>query len=138
MGGAGEHLRAAVRLDPSLVTARGALGDLLCREGRHREGAAELAAAIALDTGNWALHLRFGTALATLGPERLGEAMDCFPRVITLSPGTPTPHLHLALASWRRGDGPPPIAPPDPPPRPHPTPPSPPHPLTPPLPRHRP
>jgi protein O-GlcNAc transferase len=110
MAGAGEHLRAAVRLDPSLATARGALGDLLCREGRHREGVAELAAAVALDAGNWALHLRLGTALAALGPERLDEAMDCFRRVIALSPGNATAHLQLGLAFWRRGDGPPAIA----------------------------
>jgi protein O-GlcNAc transferase len=110
LGAAGEHLRAAIRLDPSLVTARGALGDLLCREGRHREGVAELTAAVALDGSNWALHLRLGTALAALGPERLGEAMDCFRRVIALSPGNATAHLQLGLAFWRRGDVPPAIA----------------------------
>ncbi|HXW23412.1 MAG TPA: tetratricopeptide repeat protein, partial [Xanthobacteraceae bacterium] len=109
-GGAGEHLRAAVRLDPTLVAARGALGDLLCREGRHREGAAELAAALALDAGNWALHLRLGTALAALGPDRTGEAMDCFRRAIALSPGNAAAHLQLGLAFWRRGDAAPAIA----------------------------
>jgi protein O-GlcNAc transferase len=110
MAGAGEHLRAAVRLDPSLVTARGALGDLLCREGRHGEGAAELTAAVRLDAGNWALSLRLGTALATLGPERLAEAMDCFRRVIALAPGNAMAHLQLGLAFWRRGDAAPAIA----------------------------
>jgi protein O-GlcNAc transferase len=110
MGAAGGHLRAAVRLDPSLVTARGALGDLLCREGRYAEGVAELKAAVALDAGSWALHLRLGTALAALGAERLGEAMDCFRRVIALSPDNATAHLQLGLAFWRRGDGAPAIA----------------------------
>src|SRR5260370_790487 len=43
-------------------------------------------------------------------PGRPGEAMDCFRRVITLSPDNATAHLQLALAFWRRGDGPPAIA----------------------------
>jgi protein O-GlcNAc transferase len=108
--GAGEHLRTAVKLDPSLVSARGALGDLLCREGQHREGAAELEAALALDPGNWPLALRLGTALAALGPERHAQAMDCFRRVIALSPDNAVAHLQLGLAFWRRGDAPPAIA----------------------------
>ena len=110
MKSAGDHLRAAVKLDPSLVTARGALGDLLCREGRFAEGTAELTAALALDPGNWPLALRLGTALASLGGERQGEAMDCFRRVIALSPGNAVAHLQLGLAFWRRGDAAPAIA----------------------------
>jgi protein O-GlcNAc transferase len=110
MKGAGEHLRAAVKLDSSLVTARGALGDLLCREGRFAQGTAELTAALALDPGNWPLALRLGTALASLGPERQGEAMDCFRRVIALSPGSAVAHLQLGLGFWRRGDAAPAIA----------------------------
>jgi protein O-GlcNAc transferase len=110
MTGAGEHLRAAVKLDPSLVTARGALGDLLCREGRFAEGTAELKAALALDPGSWPLALRLGTALAAVGAERQGEAMDCFRRVIALSPGNAVAHLQLGLAFWRRGDAAPAIA----------------------------
>jgi protein O-GlcNAc transferase len=110
MKGAGEHLRAAVRLDGSLVVARGALGDLLCREGRVAEGAAELKAALTLDPGNWPLALRLGTALVSLGAERQGEAMDCFRRVIALSPGNAVAHLQLALAFWRHGDAAPAIA----------------------------
>jgi protein O-GlcNAc transferase len=110
MKGAGEHLRAAVKLDPSLVTARGALGDLLCREGRFGESIAELKVATALDPGNWPLALRLGTALASLGAERQGEAMDCFRRVIALSPGNAVAHLQLGLAFWRRGDAAPAIA----------------------------
>jgi predicted O-linked N-acetylglucosamine transferase (SPINDLY family) len=110
MGGAAEHLRAAVRLDGSLVSARAALGDLLCREGRWQEGVAELQAAVALDAGNWAVLLRLGTAFNALGPDRLGEAMDCFRRVIALSPGHATAHLHLSLGFWKRGDAPPAIA----------------------------
>ncbi len=104
MQGAGDHLHAAVKLDPSLVTARAALGDLLCRAGRFGEGIVELKAALALDPGNWPLALRLGTALASLGPERRDEAMDCFRRVIALSPGNAVAHLQLALAFWRRGD----------------------------------
>jgi protein O-GlcNAc transferase len=110
MKAAAEHLRAAVKLDPSLVTARGALGDLLCRDGRHREGVAELEAALALDPGNWPLALRLGTALASLGAERQREAMDCFRRVIALSPGNAVAHLQLGLAFWRGGDAAPAIA----------------------------
>src|SRR5262249_18646094 len=105
-----DHLRAAAKLDPSLVAARGALGDLLCREGQHREGVAELEAALALDPGNWPLALRLGTGLTALGGERLGEAMDCFRRVIALSPGNAVANLQPALASWRRGDAAPAIA----------------------------
>jgi protein O-GlcNAc transferase len=108
--GAGEHLRAAVKLDPSLVSARGALGELLYREGRHREGAAELEAALGLDPGNWPLALRLGTTLAALGPERQAQAMDCFRRVIALSPDNAVAHLQLGLAFWRRGDAAPAIA----------------------------
>src|ERR1043166_4427161 len=108
--GAGEHLRAAVKLDPSLVTARGALGDLLCREGRFAEGTAELKAALALDPSSWPLALRLGTALASSSPERQGEAMDCFRRVIALSPANAVAHLQLGLAFWRRGDAAPAIA----------------------------
>lgn len=110
MGGAAEHLRAAVRLDASLVSARAALGDLLCREGRWHDGVAELQAAVALDAGNWAVLLRLGTAFNALGPDRLGEAMDCFRRVIALSPGHAGAHLHLSLGFWKRGDAPPAIA----------------------------
>jgi protein O-GlcNAc transferase len=105
-----EHLRAAVKLDGSLVTARGALGDLLCREGQIAEGTAELKAALALDPGNWPLALRLGTALASAGAERQAEAMDCFRRVIALSPGNAVAHLQLGLAFWRRGDAAPAIA----------------------------
>src|ERR1043166_976023 len=110
MKSASEHLRAAVKLDPSLVTARGALGDLLCREGRFAEGTAELKAALALDPGSWPLALRLGTALASSGAERQGEAMDCFRRVIALSPANAVAHLQLGLAFWRRGDAAPAIA----------------------------
>ena len=110
MKGAAEHLRAAVKLDGTLITARGALGDLLCREGRFAEGTAELKAALALDPGNWPIVLRLGTALASSGPERHGEAMDCFRRVIALSPGNAVAHLQLGLAFWRRGDAAPAIA----------------------------
>jgi protein O-GlcNAc transferase len=108
--GAGEHLRAAIRLDPNLVSARGARGDLLCRAGRWREGIAELEAALALDANNWALNLHLGTALSSHAAERLGEAMDCFRRVIALAPGNAVAHLQLGLAFWKRGDAPPAIA----------------------------
>src|SRR5207302_949855 len=70
----------------------------------------ELTAALALDPGNWPLALRLGTAFASLGPERQGEAMDCFRRVIALSPGNAIAHLQLGLAFWRRGDAAPAIA----------------------------
>jgi protein O-GlcNAc transferase len=110
MKSAGEHLRAAVKLDGSLVTARGALGDLLCREGRFAEGTVELRAALALDPGNWPIALRLGTALGSMGAEQQGEAMDCFRRVIAVSPGNAVAHLQLGLAFWRRGDAAPAIA----------------------------
>ncbi|MBV8751463.1 MAG: tetratricopeptide repeat protein [Hyphomicrobiales bacterium] len=110
MAAAAEHLRAAAKLNPSLASARAALGDLLCREGRHAEGVAELEAALAHDPGNWPAALRLGTALTSLGAERQHEAMDCFRRVIALSPGNAVAHLQLGLAFWRRRDAAPAIA----------------------------
>ena len=110
MAGAAEHLRAAAKLVPSLATARAALGDLLCRAGRHAEGIAELEAALAHDPANWPVALRLGTALTSLGAERQDKAMDCFRRVIALSPGNAVAHLQLGLAFWRRNDGAPAIA----------------------------
>jgi len=105
-----EYLRAAVRLDPQLVSARGLLGDALCRQGLWREGVVELEAACASDPNNWALNYRLGTALVASEQQRLDDAMDCFRRVIALVPGHAMAHVQLGQVFWKRGDSAPAIA----------------------------
>jgi hypothetical protein len=68
---------AATRGEPRacIMAARGALGDLLCRERRFAEGTAELKGALALDPGNWPLAARLGTRRVRTCPPVAIEAV---------------------------------------------------------------
>ena len=104
-GRAEREFRAALRVNPSAMTAHAWLGILLVTLGRYAEAAAEFEVAIALDPLFAQLTFWRARALEMLG-DRVG-AISLIEGMLTLVPGNRNLHTqlgHLYLSEGRRAD----------------------------------
>ena len=89
-------LEKALAIDPNLEEARGALGDVLMREGEVEQGLAYLRTATARRPDLVEPHIGLGKALLQL--KRYDEAIQAMENAVRLHPDQAQPHLYLAQA----------------------------------------
>ncbi len=89
-----DALERAIAIDPTLVSARNALGAVLTNAGASERAIAQLTEALRIQPGYAEAHNSLGLAFAALG--RKEEAVAALTRAIDLKPGYAAAHRHLA------------------------------------------
>lgn len=96
------HYQEAVRNEPSSADLHNDLAAALARQGRDAEALAAYQEALRLAPHQYDAHMNLGALLSRL--DRDGEATGHFLAAAKERPGSPEPHVYVALAYAKRGD----------------------------------